>query len=68
MQKYGVLGSDSAAVLGPDGAFAEALESFSFRESQVEMAEAIEAAIADRTTLLAESGTGTALSALLMGS
>jgi len=52
--------SDNVAqVLGESGPFAENVESFSVRQSQVEMAIAIEDTIADKQTLLAESGTGT---------
>lgn len=53
------LGADSAAILGPEGSFAESLDSFTHRASQVEMATAIEQAISNKSTLLAESGTGT---------
>jgi ATP-dependent DNA helicase DinG len=59
MQHEGLLGSESATVLGEDGAFARSLEDFRFRPSQLEMAEAIETSITERSTLLAESGTGT---------
>lgn len=50
---------DSASVLGQQGEFAAQLPQFTYRESQVEMAVAIEEAIVERQTLLAESGTGT---------
>ena len=51
---------DSAgAVLGPDGAFADAIPNFTVRPAQVEMANAIESTIDTKETLLAESGTGT---------
>ncbi len=53
------LGIDSAAILGPDGTFAQGLDNFKYRASQVEMAQSIEHAIAENLTLLAESGTGT---------
>ncbi len=53
------LGIDSAAILGPDGTFAQGLGNFKYRASQVEMAQSIEHAIAENLTLLAESGTGT---------
>jgi ATP-dependent DNA helicase DinG len=52
--------SDSIAhILGAEGAFARSVTNFQSRPSQVEMAEAIEAVIDDKQTLLAESGTGT---------
>lgn len=50
---------DSSSVLGADGRFAQALKSFTHRQSQVEMAVAIEQAIENSHTLIAESGTGT---------
>jgi len=54
------LESNSAIhILGGDGPFAENIENFSVRSSQVEMASAIEKTISQGTTLLAESGTGT---------
>lgn len=49
----------AAHILGEEGAFAEKVDNFSVRESQVEMATAIEETIADGETLIAESGTGT---------
>lgn len=52
--------SDSAAqILGEEGPFAKNIKNFAVRASQVEMAAAIETAIGDKQTLLAESGTGT---------
>jgi len=52
--------TDSAAyILGENGPFAKRIETYSTRESQVAMAEAIEATIDGKQTLLAESGTGT---------
>jgi len=51
---------DSAAdILGEHGPFAKRLNNYAVREAQVAMASAIEKTIADRQTLLAESGTGT---------
>lgn len=51
--------SPSADALGENGLFVRELKRFNYRESQVEMAIAIEKAIAQKHTLLAESGTGT---------
>ena len=54
------LKSNSAInVLGDEGPFAQNIDNFSVRQSQVEMASAIEATISESETLLAESGTGT---------
>jgi len=50
---------NSAHTLGPDGPFAQRIDNFTVRTSQVEMAAAIEGTISDNQTLLAESGTGT---------
>lgn len=53
-------GFESAAqVLGKDGPFAKNLSGFKVRDAQTQMAEAIEQAIEVKTSLLAESGTGT---------
>ena len=46
-------------LLGPDGPFAHEVPNFAPRESQQVMAEAVEEAIADRSMLIAEAGTGT---------
>ena len=46
-------------LLGPDGPFAHEVPNFAPRESQQVMADAVEEAIADRETLIAEAGTGT---------
>ncbi|HEX7916521.1 ATP-dependent DNA helicase [Rudaea sp.] len=46
-------------LLGPDGPFAHEVPNFAPRESQQVMAEAVEEAIAERETLIAEAGTGT---------
>ncbi len=54
--------SDSGAaadLLGPEGPFAREVPGFAPRASQQAMAEAVEAAIADRQMLIAEAGTGT---------
>lgn len=52
--------SDSAAsILGEHGPFAKRIANYSVRESQVAMAEAIEDTIAQKQSLIAESGTGT---------
>lgn len=47
------------AVLGASGPFAKQIPNFTVREAQVQMAGAIEDTIESKTTLLAESGTGT---------
>ena len=49
----------AASVLGEAGPFAQRIDNYVVRESQVAMASAIEQTIADKQTLLAESGTGT---------
>ncbi len=49
----------SREMLGSDGVFAKKLKNFVVRSAQVEMAGEIEGVIAQRKTLLAESGTGT---------
>jgi len=55
-----VIELDSAAkLLGENGPFADRLANFTVRSSQVEMTAAIEHTIAERQTLVAESGTGT---------
>jgi ATP-dependent DNA helicase DinG len=46
-------------LLGPDGPFANEIANFTPRDCQQEMAEAVEEAIADAQTLIAEAGTGT---------
>ncbi len=52
--------SESAAdILGEHGPFAKRIDNYTVRESQVAMARAIEGTIAEKQTLLAESGTGT---------
>ena len=51
--------SNAAEILGDDGLFSVVIDGFVVRESQVEMAAAIEQTIAGGETLLAESGTGT---------
>ncbi|GAA6139640.1 ATP-dependent DNA helicase [Arenicella sp. 4NH20-0111] len=51
---------DTAAdILSERGPFASAIANFSVRDAQVQMAAAIEQAIENKETLLAESGTGT---------
>lgn len=50
---------NAAFLLGQDGPFADRLQQFKVRESQVAMAQAIEQVVANKQTLLAESGTGT---------
>jgi len=55
-----IVDNNSAAhVLGKDGPFARKLAHYMVRDSQLEMAQAIENTIAEKQTLLAESGTGT---------
>ena len=51
--------SDLALLFGPKGTLAERIADFRHRESQVEMAMAIEAAINRSGVLIAEAGTGT---------
>jgi ATP-dependent DNA helicase DinG len=52
--------SDSAEeVLGEHGPFAKRIANFAVRDAQVQMAAAIEETIAQKQTLVAESGTGT---------
>ncbi|WP_049621641.1 ATP-dependent DNA helicase [Frateuria defendens] len=48
-----------AALLGAEGPFARELPGFAPRAAQQRMAEAVEHAIAERETLVAEAGTGT---------
>jgi len=48
-----------AAIFGEGGALARALPGFRFRPQQLEMADAVARAIAERMPLLAEAGTGT---------
>jgi ATP-dependent DNA helicase DinG len=50
---------DVAALLGTDGPFARELPNFAPRAAQQEMARAVQHAIAERETLIAEAGTGT---------
>ena len=50
---------NAAFLLGQDGPFADRIQQFTVRESQLEMAQAIEEAVSNKKTLLAESGTGT---------
>jgi ATP-dependent DNA helicase DinG len=49
----------AAELLGPDGPFAREVPGFAPRAAQQAMAAAVEEAIADRQTLVAEAGTGT---------
>jgi ATP-dependent DNA helicase DinG len=48
-----------AAIFGESGTIARALPGFRFRPQQLAMAEAVAEAIANRTVLVAEAGTGT---------
>lgn len=50
---------NAADILGENGPFAKNIDNYTVRESQVAMATAIEDTIANKLTLLAESGTGT---------
>ncbi|HHZ88107.1 MAG TPA: ATP-dependent DNA helicase [Chromatiales bacterium] len=49
----------SAEILSASGSLAEAIPGFAVRAAQQEMASAIESALASRTSLIAEAGTGT---------
>ncbi len=51
--------ASAANILGEDGVFSAVIDNFVVRDSQVEMASAIEKTISEGQTLLAESGTGT---------
>jgi len=51
--------SDVSALLGADGPFARELPNFAPRAAQQEMARAVQHAISERDTLIAEAGTGT---------
>jgi ATP-dependent DNA helicase DinG len=44
---------------GPQGLLARKIEHFEFRESQLDMAEAVKESLRDKTVLLVEAGTGT---------
>ena len=46
------------SILGPDGAIARRLSSYEARPQQLEMAEAVADAIANRRHLMVEAGTG----------
>ena len=48
----------SSSVLGADGKIASRLEQYESRPEQIQMAEAVEAAIADKEHLIVEAGTG----------
>lgn len=49
----------AAEILGEHGPFAKRIQNYSVREAQLAMATAIEKTIAEKQTLIAESGTGT---------
>lgn len=51
--------SNAADILGPAGPFSRVIEGFAAREVQQQMAEAVEAAIANDAKLVVEAGTGT---------
>jgi ATP-dependent DNA helicase DinG len=55
----GAAADDLAALLGADGPFARELPNFAPRSAQQTMARAVQQAIAERETLIAEAGTGT---------
>ena len=46
-------------IFGPHGWLARNHPNYEFRASQLEMADAVESALADRRHLIAEAGTGT---------
>ena len=48
----------SADLLGADGPFADALPGFAPRETQIRMADAVETALAEKSSLVIEAGTG----------
>src|SRR5438105_3137616 len=48
----------TAAILGPDGTIAERLPDFESRPQQLDMADAVAAAIAEKRHLMVEAGTG----------
>ncbi|WP_153558685.1 ATP-dependent DNA helicase [Roseimaritima sediminicola] len=50
---------DAAAILGPEGRIAQRLQNYEHRPQQMEMAEAVAAALAAGKHLIAEAGTGT---------
>ena len=51
--------SELALLFGPQGPLAQRIPDFRFRDSQVEMAHAVESAINRASVLIAEAGTGT---------
>lgn len=55
----GMFAQDLDHIFSPGGPLADAVPGFRPREAQLEMARAIEEAIRDRATLVAEAGTGT---------
>jgi ATP-dependent DNA helicase DinG len=59
MSESGATRGAAAAALGADGPFAREVEGFAPREVQQEMAQAVEAAIAEGGELVVEAGTGT---------
>jgi ATP-dependent DNA helicase DinG len=48
----------SAGILGANGPFATALEGFAPRDEQIRMAQAVEQALAEQSSLVVEAGTG----------
>ncbi len=53
------MGERSSEVLGDSGVFTRSIEGFQSRRPQMEMADAVADAIAERSMLVAEAGTGT---------
>ena len=51
--------SEISVIFGPDGPLAKNIEGFRHRQSQIDMAEKIDAAIKRAGVLVAEAGTGT---------
>ena len=51
--------SDLERIFSDGGALAEAIPGYRLRQQQLEMAQAIQQAIADNATLVTEAGTGT---------
>ncbi|MDD5034532.1 MAG: ATP-dependent DNA helicase [Methylococcaceae bacterium] len=50
---------DLSRVFGPEGLLAQKLQGYRPRQAQLEMAEAVQQAIRDKSSLIAEAGTGT---------
>jgi len=54
-----IVTESAASILGEHGPFAQRIDNYAVRQSQIAMASAIEDTIIEKQTLLAESGTGT---------